>query len=268
MNKELLEYLYVNHKLSIDKIMTITTKSRNTIYKYLHEYDIPIRNQHKKYVKFAELDENFFNIIDTQEKAYILGFILGDGIVSHNKGISISLAEKDIQILEDIADAMGARKYLYHTRKVVSTEQNKIHLPLQRMNLTKDIVKQGVPYSPKSSIEPFIELQNKNLQWHFIRGMFDADGCIRVYQRGKYKKYKFCITSSKMFCEGFKTFIENEFKITLPLKCIQHPKGCYVIEFSSKLMISLLKNKLYENATIYLKRKKKIFDLSEGCKNE
>lgn len=46
------------------------------------------------------LNEKYFDIIDSEKKAYILGFIYADGSVCRTT-LNISLSEKDIEILHD-----------------------------------------------------------------------------------------------------------------------------------------------------------------------
>ena len=51
------------------------------------------------------LDEKYFDKIDSQNKAYILGFIYADGSI--NKGcLNITLSNKDVEILEFIKDEL------------------------------------------------------------------------------------------------------------------------------------------------------------------
>ena len=61
-------------------------------------------------IKF-KVDSNFFNVIDTQEKAYILGLLTADGCNYEKDGsVKIDLVEDDVHILNSIKDALKTKK--------------------------------------------------------------------------------------------------------------------------------------------------------------
>lgn len=53
-----------------------------------------------------DVNIHFFDIIDNEYKAYILGFILADGHISKQGNLMITLQSKDIDILDKINKAM------------------------------------------------------------------------------------------------------------------------------------------------------------------
>ena len=63
-------------------------------------YNLKIKNMGKKLTK----NEDYFNVIDSELKAYLLGYFLADGCITNptkgNKCISMCLQEKDRYILE------------------------------------------------------------------------------------------------------------------------------------------------------------------------
>ena len=54
----------------------------------------PYKNSIRKAKRFKEVDESIFEIIDTEEKAYWLGFLYADGYVNHRQ-VELSLKESD-----------------------------------------------------------------------------------------------------------------------------------------------------------------------------
>ena len=54
-----------------------------------------------------KFNHNYFKTIDTEEKAYILGFLYADGYNS-DKQVVISQLEQDVDILEKINKALDA----------------------------------------------------------------------------------------------------------------------------------------------------------------
>jgi len=116
----------------------------------------------------------------------------------------------------------------------------------------------------KTFIITFPELR-EDLKRHFIRGYFDGDGSISDINPKKYKsderyinKY-FCfnIISNKNFIEQLKNILNN-----LNIKCtIQIFKNYDILCSYDISSTQNLKNYMYKNSKIYLKRKKDIFDL-------
>ncbi|MBC8427537.1 MAG: hypothetical protein H8D97_01460, partial [Proteobacteria bacterium] len=52
--------------------------------------------------KYKTLNDNFFNQPNTEEKAYILGFIAGDGHLGQDGKVLIQIHKKDILLLTQI----------------------------------------------------------------------------------------------------------------------------------------------------------------------
>lgn len=70
--------LYQNQEKSILKIHEETQIGITVIYRILKENNISIRNNN--YYKSKDIDKDFFKEIDTEEKAYILGFFVQMGL--------------------------------------------------------------------------------------------------------------------------------------------------------------------------------------------
>ena len=63
-------------------------------------------------------NEDFFEKIDSLEKAYILGLIMTDGyIIKDYRGVGIQLTEKDGYILRKIAKILGSTNKILHINK-------------------------------------------------------------------------------------------------------------------------------------------------------
>lgn len=80
--------------------------------------------------KIYQYDENFFESIDTHNKAYLLGYIVGDGMIADrkkSKRLVMVLAEQDKQLLVDIAKEMNMQDALKFRKKVSTTSKINIH---------------------------------------------------------------------------------------------------------------------------------------------
>lgn len=252
-------------------------KNHQPIYNYfkkkgwdrLKRKDYPM---HKEY----EVDSNFFKTIDTEEKAYILGFICADGHIEvHNPRITIELKDSDYHHLEKIRDAMhsthpikrgitGINPY----KKSEHTILYKCSISINGKKLIEPLVKMGITgnktYSLNSSILHYIP---ENLVRHFLRGYFDGDGCVtwgKQYSSG----YKYIIN----IC-GNKEFLENTFGKYYPTNCNlykdKYSKQCWCWKITAKNEVLKFLSYLYSNAKIYLDRKYNLYKYAMwSCKTE
>ena len=193
-------------------------------------------------------DENYFDNIDTPNKAYILGFLYSDGCVS-KKGTEmiIKLHNKDKNLLNQIKEEMKSE----HPIKSViqATREEQVSFRVSSINLCKKLISHGV-FPAKTFIIEFPKLEDSLIN-HFIRGYFDGDGCIsKVKNRNSYRVTIF--TASKNFMLSFK---EIMLKNKIEMQIYERNNG-FTMCFSKKELINNFYNFIYASADIFLERKK------------
>ena len=207
-----------------------------------------------------------FKTIDTEQKAYFLGFAYADGCISKKRGkgsvFRMSLADKDIIYqLQNLfpffdMDTFDYSKYnknhsrQYAIRKV-STE------------LYNDLVLNGLleQKSGENSENIKLPLLKEYLWRHFIRGYFDGDGSINISKkRPNLRRIEIC-SSSKTFLSQLKWLIEAH-GINCPIfrEKYNNKSPLYVLEWVNSKDVIDLREFLYKDATLYLNRKKEKFD--------
>lgn len=204
-----------------------------------------------------EFDDSFFEIINTEAKAYFLGLLAADGnIAKHENLIRIGLHEKDKEILEIFRKSINFSGELRYVKKSKEdwNRSNQYLLVLFSPTMKKDLERQEI--SPNKSLTlTFPSNISKNLLNHYLRGYFDGDGCISV---GKTNIAEVSIAGSVWYCEAL-AFLFLEYDISA--KVYKHYKAnCYYARIKGKDNIMRFYNFLYNNSTIYLSRKKDIFD--------
>ena len=140
-----------------------------------------------KFERKYNYNENYFEKIDSPEKAYCLGFWYADGYVETSPNHVISIAQIDLQkdILEKIAHEFGSDKPIYERKH----EKGRIFYVLQfnGEKLTSDLIKLGCTTNKSLTLQfPTYKIVPIEFMSHFIRGYFDGDGCI---WNGKRKKW-------------------------------------------------------------------------------
>lgn len=230
-----------------------------TIYSIIKKSGTPLRTLSQAATKYKH-NENFFSIIDTEEKAYYLGLLYADGNVS-NRVLSISLQEKDGYILEKL------KNFINYTGPILTinkpgNRQKQIKLSITSPTLIKDLFRHGL-YPNKGTTLKFPTTVPKQLQHHFIRGYFDGDGCI--YVNNKSKDYLFSMLGPQDFLINVQDILINNLEINRTK--LYNPKNCkitqlHVLTYQGRQNVSKIFSLIYLNATIFLERKYNKFSTS------
>lgn len=251
----------INHKDEIIKLykkgksLTFLAKyfndDKRNIRKLLEDNGITVINPSPSPYK---LDENYFDNIDTQNKAYILGFLYADGCNTKGNKIKISLQDVDKEILEKMAKELKTDKPLgFYNRSNKNPNHHDVYeLVIYNKHMSNQLKELGcVPR--KSLILEFPDFLEEELLPHFIRGYFDGDGHIT-----KYRGYNCNIVSSFKFCEklGMKlTEIGIKNKVSPDKNNQLTGRMCIYTKEDSKMFLDYI----YKDAELYMERKYKIY---------
>lgn len=261
---------YINTSIydrSISKLADKYGLNRKTIVKYLNERDIKITNTHGK-VPFNECS---FDTIDTEEKAYWLGFMYADGYISSkNNQIGLSLAVKDIEHLQKFNTFLNYSKGMLINDTHQFGSNSKFNKNNELMQMVRTVItnehmwkalndKGCVPN--KSLILTFPDktiFKSEDLIRHFIRGYVDGDGTLGVYPHSKSNpklEASLLIVGTKSFLEGIQNYLNIKGFLMHKPNCNENT---YRLGYSTK-KAEQIADILYKNASIYLTRKYNIY---------
>lgn len=209
------------------------------------------------------LNLNFFDDIDSEIKAYLLGFIAGDGSVSE-EGLHIRVAYNDIHIIKLL------QKYINPEAEIkylpLENQQNQVIINFYSVELVEKLKNYGIVKN-KTYVPMYIPKMPKELIRHFIRGYYDADGTasfgIKINPKTKNTKgttFKAAFTShlSNLLKDVEKELTLNE--ITSSLKYYKNNKGNHYYSLVVSMgSLDLFENYLYQNSNFYLLRKREKF---------
>ncbi len=211
---------------------------------------------HRKY----NLDETFFEKIDSEEKAYWLGFFAGDGAITEGNKIGLSLSLKDKEHLQKFKEAVKwTGKDYFHSNT------NALEVYFNSLKMVNDLAIYFI--TPRKTYTVKFPKIPKLLERHFIRGVFDADGCINKtirINRGKSGQIYICY-GGEFNIEGNEEFVSEIQKRLMELglshNSLNYPgKRINRVRYGGINQLRKIYNYLYENATIFLERKKELFE--------
>lgn len=163
-----------NKRRSLKKIKKAVGISERLIKKWLiqnHYY-----NGHRGMAYYT--DEFFFDSIDTEEKAYWLGFIYADGYISKDHTVGIELKVDDIDHLYKFQKAVQSELQVkIYNKKSTFGPQTNCRFAFTSKHMS-NILLSYFGNIDKTNYGIFPQLNNTSLIPHLIRGFFDGDGSL------------------------------------------------------------------------------------------
>lgn len=233
------------------QIGKIFDKAPNTIAFHIRKNNLQEFMKYKK----PEYIKDFFKKIDTPEKAYILGFLTGDGDYNKNNIMTLALSKQDICIPIFISKNTGCNYYVSDKTDKEKKIFPKVRISIGDKNYITDFKKYGIFDYKKNRKVPII---NSKLYRYLLLGLFDAEGCITWgYRKDRNRLWhKISFTSSLSILYGVQKILDR-FGISSAIKP-KKDEDCYIIEFSDKERVFKFLNIIYpDNSFIVLERKYK-----------
>lgn len=239
---------YLTHKISVTDCAKKYGIHRMTLGQHIKKRN-PEMNTRRTY----SIDEHFFDNIDTEEKAYILGFLTADGCIKSQRGaVKIALSVKDIAILEQMRLAMQNERPIKIVKppKTAFQSNDVAEMIINSVKIYSALVECGFTVQ-KTCHETFCEKVPANLRHHYIRGIFDGDGWFSYTLARSTKEIGFGMGYSIL------TAIRNEFCDigVSPKYTVQPYKSIFRYRVTSTKDVEKIYDYLYRDATIFLKRK-------------
>lgn len=252
-NKDIIMEKYHNNE-RIEDIAIELQCSRYMLYQKFNEWNISRRNKIKAKPRsnaIYTINYEYFKKIDTEHKAYWYGFLLADGYVNERE-LSLCVKNTDIDIIQIFAEDIETDVPIKYDK------YGNPFITIVCKELSKSLLDKGFHNRKSWSIDfdyikSFVPDELFN---HFIMGMFDGDGCLKYYSYPYLKKPQlhFGYTGVKNVCE----FIKDFFDINRDL--IFEGNVTYTVVSRDPNKIIEICTYLYNNSTIYLKRKYEIYN--------
>lgn len=239
--------LYLQGDLSLTQISKRLQCSRGHLGEYIKRKGYTVINRQND----NGTNDNIFSLIDTEEKAYWLGFLYADGYIrkGENNYIGIALQQRDVNHL------VKFKKFLNSPAKVcdkIVNGYNEVSFVISRKKIHDDLIKLGC--CPNKSLQlqfPTEKQVPDDFLRDFVRGYFDGDGYIGITQN------KHCLTGRMSLTSGSPEFLTELISKMgwFDAKMRKDKRSnAYSIEWCSWKCYSNLSS-IYLNSNIFLDRK-------------
>ena len=245
---------------NIDKNLAVTFYAkkhgcaRTTLSNQLKSLGYTIINRQTS-VKF---NENVFDSINSEEKAYWLGFIFADGYISNTGQFELSLKESDSEHLEKFNKFMECttpNKVKHSTIVTNGKTYCRCRWFISNQHL-KDVLFSLGCVCNKSLILKFPNtdiFKSKELIRHFIRGYVDGDGSL-TWRNKEHTLPDISVLGTEHFLYSILEYLNlPEYKLQSKYK-----NECKSFSISCRKALDVAKF-LYENSNIYLNRKYNVY---------
>jgi len=234
--------------------------SPTSILNVLKRHNIVTRK--RKYV----IRENYFENIDSVEKAYFLGLLYADGTNIVDTGINLILQERDKHILEEFQKLLSIDGGLPIISIPTTTNiirgkecqvQPKYGLRICSQKFSNDLENQGLvnPKTSRNTIPNF----SKEYLVDFVRGYFDGDGCLSYYTDNTLRG-KVTFSVHEEFGKTLQQVLKQTLNINLQLRKLVSSE-VFSLEIQGNRQILKLLNWIYQNSqAIKLNRKYEKFN--------
>lgn len=225
--------------ISLTKASKQLNLSREALTKWGKEAGIKYTQSDKR-----PINSRVFDVIDTEEKAYWLGFLFADGYIADSGNVEISLKLSDINHLYKFQSFIGLNN-------AVKQDSYRCRIYFMDKNIAENLKKYGM--TPRKSLTlkyPSSQVVPQHLEGHFIRGYFDGDGSVPNPEK---MPIGLSVLGTEDFLSGILRYINVDKPIVV--KYSNNKSGVRFFYLHGKKAF-LFFQKVYVGSTIYLDRKK------------
>lgn len=246
--------------LSCDQISKKMNIKRGNVQAALNSRGL--KGNRSFYRRSRHLNDNYFECINSEKRAYYLGLLFADGHVNkyENKNtIFISLKKQDSYLVEDFKKEIEADNQI--NERVFPknpTWETQRYFTVSSKKMKEDLIRYGC--TPQKSLTAIFPKIDPEFIWHFIRGYFDGDGCIMAYhrsdRRGLMKSIIICV--SEYFGSALKDLLMEQFQI---VSYVRKQGNIYNLTINRQDHIIKFRDLMYNNSSIWMERKRNKFYL-------
>ena len=218
-------------------------------------WDYWIRQKYNKVAdkRLYKANDDFFDSIDSEIKAYLLGYLYADGYLANDGRMGIRLKIDDCEIIKMIQHYICPNNPIEYSNNQNFKRRPQCSIRWKSKQMYNRLKELGFCIDKTHTESNIFQYIPEDMKFHFIRGFFDGDGHISNYHLDNSTKRKislcFCngtvkiLNDIKEYLKNYRTKIYN-YNTYFTLQCDHQIDTYYILR------------KLYDNSNFYLTRKK------------
>lgn len=210
---------------------------------------------------FKTKNEHFFKTW-SPEMAYILGFFCADGamIINPRGSQYIDIAITDLDLLESFRDCFGSNHKIGERAPETIGSKTRYRLQIGSKIIFEDLLRLGI--TPRKTFRFRLPKMPPQYFADFTRGYFDGDGNVWCGATHKERKTP-SLALITVFTSGNKKFLQDladQLRLAIDISGFtNYHARAYRLTYSTRASLSLYKF-MYNNAKLFLDRKRKVFE--------
>lgn len=212
-------------------------------------------------------NKDYFNKIDTADKAYWLGFLYADGSINRyykneklkSMTLELGVSYRDKEHLDKFKMYLETNIPIFEKiNKLKGKEYKSVRIQLNNTKICYDLCDLGCTPNKTYNIKfPTFEIVPKEFMRDFIRGFFDGDGCISTSIANGKPHIEVTISGMYDMLKSISDFLISEKIIRVNPKIYKDKRSncTYNIYFYGVDANKELLDYLYKDSNIYLERK-------------
>lgn len=215
----------------------------------LQKYSYKPGSDGKKYC-----DSNYFEEIDTKEKAYWLGFFSADGYVNQSKRV-IEFCLKDKEAIVSFKEALKSQ------HKISCKDEKYYRISINDKKMSEDLLSLNLDNNKTYNYSIPANKIPQKLMSHFLRGYFDGDAYIGINRFNK--PVISVVEAAKNVMFDIKNIIKEELDIDFNVR--HNKRNLYVFSVTGNKAQKILEY-IYKDSNKKIRLERKYKKYKEFCR--
>lgn len=250
------------HFRSLSKVSKKYLLSASFIYRLLKNNNIDTKvdkikaaNSLRKYV----CDEDYFEEINTRDKAYITGLLHSDGFINI-KSRQVRLKLTDLDLVKSVADKICIDRKLYSDSSIKKEHKPNLSFVVTSQKFMDDCIKHGCVHNKTFNLDFPITISDE-FMGDYLRGMFDGDGHIGINRKLSYKPANFKIVATRKWIDKAIVWLSKNNIMSKFYDDRRHNDKLTGLHITDNISLIKFYNLIYNNVDneMFLKRKYDVY---------
>ncbi|WP_214518267.1 LAGLIDADG family homing endonuclease [Staphylococcus pseudintermedius] len=251
-HKVAIPYIALKFKVNHETIRALFKKSGKEIFNYT------------TYKRIYKVNHNYFDKIDSEDKAYWLGMLYADGtMIEKQNTVKLSLQGLDVITIDMFRKALNSdypfEYYINNKAGSYGTDESQMcALKVRSEQLFNSLLKLGcVPRKTENLTFPSDEIVPRRYLKDFIRGFTDGDGSINYCKPNNKRHYTIEWGGTESMLKGILEYVLSiGISTNAKVRKNKNHRFMHKLQFSGNELAPKIINHLYDGANSFMFRKK------------